>query len=101
MTTATLIGPDGNAVDLGTAEREFAASLAAPSADEPLAPPPPRRDPEADAKFGNKADGTPRKRKPGPGRPPKTAAAAESKETPEAAEERRREGVTGLVQIGA
>jgi hypothetical protein len=98
--------PAGDKVDL---DGEFARAMAAPEPDEPVAPAPPRV--EKDAPFGRKADGTPRARPPGPGRGRKTSPApgkatpkAEPKkttETPEAASQRRTEGVQGLLQIGA
>ena len=98
--------PDGAKVDL---DREFAAAMAAPEPDEPLAPAPPRV--EQDAPYGRKADGTPRQRPAGPGRGRKspqntnkatpTPSPKPTTETPEKASQRRTEGVQGLMQIGA
>jgi hypothetical protein len=63
-----LLGPDGQPVDLGAAEDTFNAAMAAPANGEaPDYPAPPRKDEEAP--FGRKADGTPRARRAGPGRP--------------------------------
>lgn len=65
-----LSAEDGTVIDLDNVEREFAAAMAAPPADEPEAPAPPDLpafDPEAP--YGYKSDGTP---KAGPGgRPPR------------------------------
>lgn len=98
--------PDGKSVDL---DHEFAAAMAAPESDEPLAPAPPKV--EKDAPFGRKADGSPRQRPAGPGRGRKTTRNTDSKppapapkktaETPQAASERRTQGVQGLMQVGA
>jgi hypothetical protein len=98
--------PDGRPLDL---DREFAAAMAAPEPDEPMAPAPPRVDPEAP--FGYKADGTPRQRPAGPGRGRKspqntnkatpTSQPKPTTESPEKAAQRRTEGVQGLMQIGA
>ena len=62
-----LLGPDGQPLDVEGAEQAFAQAMAAPvDGDEvPEYPAPPRKDP---APFGVKADGSPRQRKPGPGR---------------------------------
>lgn len=63
---------DGTPIDVPpvgkpTPEQEWAAAMAAPEPDEPTAPAPPKKDPEAP--YGRKADGSPKK---GPGgRPPK------------------------------
>jgi hypothetical protein len=63
-----LLGPDGQPVDLAAAEDTFNAAMAAPAdGEKPDYPAPPRRDEEAP--FGRKADGTPRARRAGPGRP--------------------------------
>jgi hypothetical protein len=63
---------DGRPVDLDDSEQRFAAAMAAPPADAPEAAAPPKRDaPDPEAPYGRKADGTPRKSRPGPGRPPK------------------------------
>lgn len=104
-----VITTDGKPVDLAAADRDFSASMAAPSADEPMAPAPPKLDP--DAPYGLKADGTPRQRPAGPGRGRKTTrntdskppapAAKQTSETPQAASQRRTEGIQGLAQIGA
>jgi len=97
-----LTTPDGTAVKL---DRDFAAAMAAPESDEPVAPAPPKVDKEAP--FGRKADGSPRQRPAGPGRgrrtttqPAKQPAAAVS-ETAQEASQRRAEGVQGLMQLGA
>jgi hypothetical protein len=101
LTTTT-----GEKVDL---DREFAAAMAAPESDEPVAAAPPRV--EKDAPFGRKADGSPRQRPAGPGRgrktttapkkQPPTPPAKKAAETPEQAAERRTDGIKGLMQVGA
>lgn len=66
----TLQTADGQRLDLDDTDRTFAAAMAAPRADDPEHPAPPRHDPpDPDAPFGRKLDGTPKTR-PG-GRPPK------------------------------
>jgi hypothetical protein len=63
-----LLGPDGKPVDLGAAEDAFNAAMAAPAdGEKPDYPAPPHKDEEAP--FGRKADGSPRQRRAGPGRP--------------------------------
>jgi hypothetical protein len=92
--------PAGDKVEL---DHDFAAAMAAPESDEPIATAPPRRDREAP--YGRKLDGSP---KAGPGgRPARSkddkarvtstpsGAKAESKEDAHA---RRVSGVSGLVQ---
>jgi hypothetical protein len=95
---------DGKPVNLDEAERQFHASMAEPSPDEPAAAAPPRRDP--DAPYGRKADGTPRKTAPGPGRPPRArtqsktdAGKGKTPETPQDISERRTEGGEALVNV--
>ena len=65
-------------VDPELARRALGEVLDADAAAQPAAPPPPRREPPpdatADAPWGFKADGTPRKGPPGPGRPRKDKA---------------------------
>jgi hypothetical protein len=97
---------DGQPVELAEAEREFHAAMAAPAQDEPAHAAPPKKD--AEAPYGRKADGTPRKRAPGPGRPahdkPRVASASSATgktETLEEVAKRRKDGVAGLVQITA
>jgi hypothetical protein len=90
---------DGQPVDLDQAEKQFHASMAAPDPAEPTHPAPPLKDPEAP--YGRKADGTPRKRAPGPGRG-KTGArvnSAPAQPAPDvlAARQRRAEGCQGSV----
>jgi hypothetical protein len=100
--TEALKTADGKPVDLDTSERQFHAAMAAPAADEPIAPAPPKVD--HDAPHGRKQDGTPRKRAPGPGRP-RTAKPAPGKattpESPQAVSQRRTDGVESLVNVGA
>jgi hypothetical protein len=97
---------DGKPVDLEQAEKQFHASMAAPSSDEPMAPAPPKVDHEAP--YGRKADGTPRKRAPGPGRPPTARTTKQApKDTGKSSEsaqdvaERRTAGVESLFNVGA
>lgn len=65
----TLMTADGATLDLDTAERDFARSMAAPEPSEPQAPAPPRRTADPEAPYGRTVSGRP-KRAPG-GRPPK------------------------------
>ena len=99
--------PDGQPVSLpevDKAESKFFGAMAAPSAEEPAHPAPPRIDHEAP--YGRKTDGTPRKRPAGPGRPKADAPrvtssppASKSAESAADAASRRTEGVTGLMQL--
>lgn len=54
-----LVTADGQAIDFEKSEAEFAKAMAAPPADAPEFPAPPKRDPAAP--YGYKADGTPKK----------------------------------------
>src|SRR6185437_6047378 len=102
---------DGSPVGLpgvDASEAEFFGAMASPPADAPTHPGPPKRD--ADAPYGRKADGSPRKRAAGPGRPKGDAprvtssppsSAPKSSETAEQAAKRRADGVAGLFQLGA
>jgi len=92
-----LMTEDGKAVDVETANLEFARAMAAPAADEPLTSPPPRK---------AEAPAEPKRR----GRPPASEKARSAKtgatpiadtRSPEKAAEDRSSGVQGLVQIGA
>ena len=66
----TLATADGQRLDLDDTDRAFAAAMAAPRADDPEHPAPPRREPaDPEAPYGRTLDGRPKKR-PG-GRPPK------------------------------
>lgn len=66
-----LTDANGKPVDIGAAQTQFAAAMAAPEPSEPTAPAPPAVD--QDAPYGRKADGTPKR---GPGGRPSTRKAA-------------------------
>jgi hypothetical protein len=104
--TETLTGPDGQAVALDDLERQFHATMAAPEQTEPVAPAPQRVDHEAP--YGRKADGTPRQKPAGPGRPAKARTQSKpasdkgkTPETPQDVSDRRTAGVESLVNVGA
>ncbi len=98
-----LLTADGRAIDLENVDvdRQFAAAMAAPPADDPEAPAPPDVPPfDPEAPYGRKIDGTPKVR-PG-GRPPKerprtttkaAAAAADPKGKPAEAKPDYAEGL--------
>lgn len=97
----------GKPVDVEAGEQAFHAAMAAPAADEPLAAGPPKVE---QAKYGLKADGTPRKRPAGPGRTPARTQAAGTHpaggakpvaETPQDALQRRTEGIESLFQFAS
>jgi len=82
-----LLGPDGKPVDLDAAEQQFNEAMSAPAGGEkPDYPAPPHKDPEAP--FGRLPDGTPRKRRAGPGRPRNDDKARTAKSVPAAARAR-------------
>lgn len=94
--------PEGESVKLDAAEQEFNRAMAAPVTDYPA---PPKKTP-ADAPYGLKADGTP-KRGPG-GRPAKdkhdkvrAVSGPVSQQASQGQDAVRAEGVKGLVQLGA
>jgi hypothetical protein len=60
---------EGDPIDLEHVDREFAAAMAAPAADDPEAPPPPDIGTDPEAPFGRRVDGQPKKGR--GGRPPK------------------------------
>lgn len=60
---------EGDPIDLEHVEREFAAAMAAPPADDPEAPAPPDIGTDPEAPFGRRLDGKPKKGR--GGRPPK------------------------------
>jgi hypothetical protein len=59
---------EGEPVDLGAVDAEFARAMAAPAAGDPEAPPPPEIGADPEAPFGRKVDGTPKRGR--GGRPP-------------------------------
>src|SRR5690348_6015743 len=69
MMPETLATADGRVLDLDDTDAAFAAAMAAPTSAEPEAPAPPRRDPDPEAPFGRRLDGSPKKGR--GGRPPK------------------------------
>jgi hypothetical protein len=91
--------PDGTPVDLDQSERAFAVAMAAPSTDVPA---PPKMTDAQHAEV-DAAKATPKRR----GRPPKSDRArmepgkANPVKTDPALDKTRREGIQGLVQIGA
>lgn len=77
---------DGTPIDLDSVEREFAAAMAAPAADEPEAPAPPDLPPfDPEAPYGRKVDGTP---KSGPGGRPPRKEKARTQPTPKGGPEK-------------
>jgi len=89
--------PTGEKVDL---DQEFAQAMAAPESDEPLAPAPPKKDP--DAPYGFRADGKPRVRPVGKTShdKPRIAKTAQAPSvSPQAVAKQRTEGVKGVIQM--
>jgi hypothetical protein len=106
MVSEALKTPTGDIIALEDANVAFARAMAAPEPDEPAPPSPPRKD--AEAPYGRRADGTPKK---GPGgRPakdrhdkprtgPQQHSPAKTPVDPAAVKALRVEGVKGLVQV--